>query len=128
MYFLLYNLPVIDIIVQIYPASRLKHACYFMVFLSGGYMRSIIVLFILFPTLAFGAVQLNFKDGSIMCGPYVDNGTAYCKKMSGGEVCWQKSDIKSTLKVDECPDINDDQSTGNVNTTPKQLLKEKKKR
>jgi len=91
-------------------------------------MKSVIVLLCLFPTLAFGAVQLNFKDGSIMCGPYVDNGAAYCKKMSGGEVCWQKSDIKSTVKVDECPDINEEPSGragGAGDRTQKQLLKEK---
>ena len=92
-------------------------------------MKSILVLLCFLPALAFGSVQLNFKDGSIMCGEYADKGSDYCKKMSGGEVCWQKSDIKSTAAVDECPDINNDQSNGNDSVkTPIKILKDNKMR
>lgn len=59
-----------------------------------------------FASLAFSAedVLLTFKDGSTQCGAYSLKATAYCKFIGGGEVCWQKADIKKVQAVEECED------------------------
>lgn len=64
----------------------------------------IIIVLCLSPSLAFAEeTLLKFKDGSApMCGNYTEKGNQYCKSVGGGDVCWQKSDIKSVTKVEEC--------------------------
>ena len=58
----------------------------------------------LIPTVALGdgAVKLHFHDKTTMCGEYTLKGDKYCKSIGGGDVCWDKADIASVEKTDEC--------------------------
>ena len=67
-------------------------------------MKTIVMALCLIPTVAFGGeiVKLNFKDKTSMCGAYELKGNQYCKSVGGGEMCWQKTDIVSVEKADDC--------------------------
>jgi hypothetical protein len=65
-------------------------------------MKTILIILCLIPTLALAETKLNFKDKTTMCGAYELKGNQYCKSMSGGEMCWNKADIASVEKTDEC--------------------------
>jgi hypothetical protein len=69
-------------------------------------MKLLIFLLCLIPMVAFAEIQLNFKDGSNMCGNYAEKGKTYCRNISGGEICFKKSDIASVKTVDDCGDID----------------------
>ena len=64
-------------------------------------MKWLILLLCFIPSLAFAEIQLNFKDKTTQCGNYHEVEGKYCKDMSGGTVCWSKSDIAAAAKVDE---------------------------
>lgn len=68
-------------------------------------MKTIILLMCLIPTIAFAELQLNFKDGTKTCGNYSEKGAQYCKGMTGGEICLDKSTLKSVSKVDDCSEV-----------------------
>jgi hypothetical protein len=61
-----------------------------------------VVMCILIPTTAFAQVLLTFHDKTTACGYYVLQEGKYCKMVSGGTVCWSKSDIKTAIAVTEC--------------------------
>jgi hypothetical protein len=64
-------------------------------------------LFLFCASLGFSEekqVLLTFKDGSTQCGAYTVKAAAYCKFMAGGEMCWQKADVKTAAAVDACED------------------------
>jgi len=65
-------------------------------------MKTILIILCLIPTLALAETKLNFKDKTTMCGAYELKGNQYCKSMSGGEMCFDKAEIVSIAKVDDC--------------------------
>lgn len=65
-------------------------------------MKIFALVLCLVPSIVFGATQLNFKDGSTVCGEYAESGKAYCKNMIGGDVCFDKSGLTSVRQVSEC--------------------------
>jgi hypothetical protein len=69
-------------------------------------MFILILLLCLVPILAFGAVQLSFKDGSNLCGNYVEKDTAYCKMLQSADFCIQKNEITSRQTVSDCGEID----------------------
>lgn len=69
-------------------------------------MKSFVLIILFCPMLAFGAVQLSFRDGSSLCGNYVETEKAYCKILQAGDFCVQKSEISSRETVSECGEID----------------------
>jgi len=84
----------------------------------------------LVPKLAFCEIQLNFKDGSSLCGNYTERDKAYCRMMPAGDFCVQKNEIKSLMTVSGCGDIDGTgESTGYLkqhNKTQEDLLAKKR--
>jgi hypothetical protein len=65
-------------------------------------MKTLVVIFCLIPTIVFSATQLNFKDGSSVCGGYIEDDKTYCRPMIGGDLCFKKSEITLARTVSEC--------------------------
>jgi hypothetical protein len=66
-------------------------------------MIRLILILCLIPSLAFAKASiLKFKDGSSSCGSYHVKKASYCKKVSGGEICWSKKEVVSVKKVKDC--------------------------
>jgi hypothetical protein len=63
----------------------------FLVFLLG-----------LVPPAANAEMQLMYKDGSVVCGSYVETAKGYCKQLYGGELCIEKSPALVAKVVDVC--------------------------
>lgn len=65
-------------------------------------MKTIVIVLCLFHSVAFGATQLNFNDGSSVCGDYIETDKTYCRPIIGGDICFQKSEITIARAVSEC--------------------------
>jgi len=66
-------------------------------------MIRLILILCLVPSLAFAEASiLKLWDGSTYCGKYYKTKTAYCRMMSGGEICWSRKEVVSIKKVEDC--------------------------
>jgi len=75
-------------------------------------MIKFVLILCLIPSLAFAKASiLKLKDGSSYCGTYYTTKTAYCRKVSGGEICWSKKEVISLKKVKDCESF-DEKGTG----------------
>ena len=58
------------------------------------------VLLVLIASPVFAAVQVNFTDGSTtVWNDYTVKGNSYCTRLSFGEICFPRSDVKSFSKA-----------------------------
>ncbi|MEK6743425.1 MAG: hypothetical protein AABZ15_07445 [Nitrospirota bacterium] len=67
-------------------------------------MKTLVIIFCLIPSVAFSATQLSFKDGSSVCGSYVEDDKTYCRPIIGGDICFKKTEITLARTVSECGD------------------------
>lgn len=67
-------------------------------------MKSFILGLCLFPIVAFAETQITFKDGTKVCGHYIEKDNTYCRIMEGGEVCLPKSELVSAATMSVCGD------------------------
>lgn len=67
-------------------------------------MKSFILLVCLLPAVAFAEVQVTFKDGTKVCGHYIEKDKTYCQIIDGGEICVAKSELVSAATMSVCGD------------------------
>lgn len=73
-------------------------------------MKSLVLMLCLIPMVATAEIQFTYKNGTKMCGKFIDNGKAYCRTIDGGEMCLQKSELAFVKTVKEC---DDEEMSGN---------------
>ena len=81
--------------------------------------------FIIFALLLAGceyadaSTLITFKDGSTQCNDYVAKNGTCCQEVSGGEMCFDKTEISHAYTVKDCPE-----PTYNGESATAQSLKE----